>query len=55
MKATQKTTGLAETARRAALRKADASLRHIPNEADIRTASEHADFMVYYQYQTINN
>ena len=33
-------TNLADIARRAAARKADPSLRHAPNESDLRVASE---------------
>ena len=43
-----------EIAQRAALRKADPSLRHIPNTYDIRVASENAKLMIYHQYQSIN-
>lgn len=44
---------IAEIAKRAALRKTNPNLRHIPNENDVRVASEHAKLMVYHQYQTI--
>ena len=44
---------LADIARRAAARKADPNLRHVPNENDIRVASEHAALMACHQYQAI--
>ena len=44
---------LAEMAKRAAARKANPNLRHIPNEGDLRVVSEHAKIMVHFQYQTI--
>ena len=44
---------IAEIAKRVALRKANPSLRHIPNENDMRIASEHTKLMIYHQYQTI--
>ena len=44
---------IAEIAKRATLRKANPSLRHIPNENDVRIASEHTKLMIYHQYQTI--
>ena len=45
---------LADIARRATLRKANPNLRHAPNENDLQVASEHANLMIYHQYQTIN-
>ena len=43
----------ADIAERVAARKADSNLRHIPNEHDLRVASEHARLMVYPQVQAI--
>ena len=44
---------LKEIAKRAEMRKTNPSLRHVPSENDLRIASEHAQIMVYHQYQTI--
>jgi len=44
-----------EIAKRATLRKANPNLRHIPNENDVRIASEHTRLMIYHQYQTITS
>ena len=44
---------IADIAKRATLRKSNPNLRHIPNENDVRVASEHAELMAYHQYQTI--
>jgi len=44
---------IAEIAKRAALRKSDPNLRHVPTENDIRVVSEHTRLMIYPQYQTI--
>jgi hypothetical protein len=44
---------LLSIAKRAAVRKADPTLRHVPNEDDLRVITEHTKFMVYPQFQTI--
>ena len=45
---------LAELKTRANLRKSNPNLHHTPNKNDLRIASEHANLMVYHQYQAIN-
>ena len=42
-------------AERAASRKADITLQHIPNENDLCIALEHAQLMAYPQYQVVQN
>ena len=44
---------VSEIAKRVALRKNSPNLRHVPNENDVRVASEHTKLMIYHQYQTI--
>jgi len=44
---------LSEIAKRAAARKANPNLRHIPNKNDLQVASEHTKLMIYHQYQAI--
>ena len=45
---------LADLAERAASRKADMTLRHVPNENDLRITLEHAQLMAYPQYQAVS-
>ena len=47
--------GIGTIAQRAALRKANMALRHIPSQSDLAAASENAQFMASPQYQTISN
>ena len=44
---------MSDIAKRAALRRADPDLRHIPNENDLRVASENAELMAYHQGQAV--
>ncbi|MCL2087740.1 MAG: hypothetical protein FWH05_09150 [Oscillospiraceae bacterium] len=48
-------TKLEEIAKRAALIKVNPNLRHKPNKNDLRIASENAELMAEYQYQTIKS
>jgi len=49
----QRGSTLNDIAVRATARRANPNLRHMPNEADLRTASENARLMAQPQYQTI--
>ena len=44
---------LDEIAKRAAFRMANPNLRHVPNENDLRVASEHTMIMLHPQCQTV--